>query len=650
MRIAIDGWLRVLFEESPMAIGISRDGVTLDVNNAFVALFGYASIDELRGQSILEHIAPSHREHIRDTVARRARGESLPLRYETRGLRKDGTEFPIDVATKRVVVPDGPLTFAFMSDRTERENTLQALRASEERFRTLAGAALEGVFILVEDRIVLANEAGAALYGYEPATMIGASMMDLVAPEDREGVVEHQRRGATRPYEGVGLRRDGTTFFVEARGRSLLHQGRPARVSIIRDITERKRAEVEQQALAERVRQAQKLESLGVLAGGVAHDFNNILTVIMNATKLAQRSNDLGPTAAEHLDVISGVAARAAELCRQMLAYAGKGSLTRAAVDLSEVVDEIANMLDVSVGKKATLVRELSANLPLVLADATQIRQIVMNLVLNAAEAITGPHGTVAVSTGVETIAKEDLARSPAGGDPKPGVHVYIEVRDDGVGMESATIAKMFDPFFTTKFVGRGLGMAAVLGIVRGHAGAIDVASKLGTGTRIRVSFPASSDVEAERRSALPHSDLHGEGLVLLVDDEENVRRSTRLLIESFGFEVLVARDGVEAVEVFRASWSAIRVVLLDLTMPKMDGLETLVQLRQIAPAVPVVLTSGYGPRPGNDALDGSAKPDAVLGKPYSAEALLATLHDVMNGTRSGDGPLLGTRAPPRES
>ena len=466
------------------------------------------------------------------------------------------------------------------------------------------------------------------MYGFaDPAEMVGLSVMELTAPESRAVVTEHVRRGSADAYEGVARRKDGTTFDAEVRGKTLVHQGHPTRVTIIRDITERRKAEASQRALGERVRHAQKLESLGVLAGGVAHDFNNILTVITNGVALAKRETAAGSPATVHLDTIALAAERAADLCRQMLAYAGKAALTRQAIDLSALVAEMSSMLEVSIAKKATLVRQLAPRLPKLLGDATQIRQVVMNLVLNASEAIGGASGNVVVTTGVGTYDEDFFARSAAGGEPKAGTYVYLDVRDDGIGMDAATVAQMFDPFFTTKFMGRGLGMAAVLGIVRGHTGAIDVESAPGKGTRIRIFFPAT---HVERPSAAPHRapELKGHGVVLLVDDERNVRQSTKMLLEEFGFEVLVARDGVEALEVFHRHGERIGAVLLDLTMPRMDGLETLKELRRLS-NVPVVLMSGYGATPFEATPEGP-EPDAVLAKPYSAERLLSALQLVM--------------------
>lgn len=275
------------------------------------------------------------------------------------------------------------------------------------------------------------------------------------------------------------------------------------------------------------------------------------------------------------------------------------------------------------------VVRELSGALPSMLGDATQIRQVVMNLVLNASEAIGEASGAVRVSTGSGTFGADSFARSAAGGDPKPGPYVWVEVHDDGAGMDAATIAQMVDPFFTTKFVGRGLGMAAVLGIVRGHAGAIEVESTPGKGTRIRVHLPASPTAPVPRPSRRAPK-LEGRGVVLVVDDETQVRQVTQLLLRDFGFEVLVASDGVEAIEIFRVQASHIDAVLLDRTMPRMDGAETLGELRQIDPSVPIVMTNGYGAAIAEDASPSGAVPNATLAKPYSAERLVAVPQQVM--------------------
>ena len=626
-------WLAALIDAAPLAIGFSRDGVMVDANPAYVRLFGYDHIEEIRGRSILEQIAQSHRAEIQTKIVKRARGEEPPSRYRSRGVRRDGSEFPFEVTTTRVLTPEGALTIAFISDLSEHDEAVQAARASEERFRTLSAAAFEGVFIHENGKIVLANETGTAMYGYEPGEIIGRTVADLTAPESQARAAAYVAAASTAHYEGFARRKDGSTFPVELHARSLEHQGRKTRVAVIRDVTEHKRIEAEQRALAERVRHAQKLESLGMLAGGVAHDFNNILTIVTNRLTLLRNDAKLDDAALGHIDTIANAVDRAADLCRQMLAYAGKATLVSEAIDLSALVADMSSMLELSMSKKVTLTRDLATHLPMTLGDPTQIRQVIMNLVINASEAIGEAAGTVRVSTGSCDLGADAFSRSAAGGDPEPGKYVYLRVEDDGIGMDAETVAQMFDPFFTTKFVGRGLGMAAVLGIVRGHSGVIEVDSTPGKGTCIRVYFPVQVVENSQKPSPAP-ARARGEGVVLVVDDEHAVRASTQLLLQELGFEAVLARDGVEALDILKDARHHVDVVLLDATMPRMAGAETLQEIRKLAPRIPVVLSSGYLTSGSESRAVYGTMADALLAKPYTVDELLESLTRAMRHGR----------------
>jgi PAS domain S-box-containing protein len=478
-----DHWLRALFNDSPMAIGFSRDGTMLDANAVYVATFGYRSVEELRGTSLLLQIAPSHREQVIENIARRARGESVETTYLTRGLRRDGSEFPFEITTCRVAVPDGPLTIAFIRDVSERERATAETSAALEMFRTLSSAALEGVYVHERGKIVLVNHAGAAMVAATPEQLTGVSVLDLCTPETRKFAEASIASGSNEPYEVMGQRLDGGTIPLQIRPRVLVQQGRSLRIAIIRDLTEQKRAEAERAVLDERVRRTDKLESLGTLAAGVAHDFNNILTIIMTEAAVARGQARSGASVDENLSAIEHASERAAELCRQMLAYSGRAHIDRRRLDLSALVADTEVMLEAAVGRRAFLRHELATGLGAVMGDATQLRQVLFNLVLNSCEALATP-SEILIRTG----------SSRRTGDEVPaGDYAWFEVIDHGSGMEPATVAKMFDPFFTTKVMGRGLGMAAVLGIVRSHRGAIDVDSAPGRGTRIRVSLPVTS-------------------------------------------------------------------------------------------------------------------------------------------------------------
>ena len=360
-----------------------------------------------------------------------------------------------------------------------------------------------------------------------------------------------------------------------------------------RDVTELKRAVDDRIDFEKQLLHAQKLESLGVLAGGIAHDFNNLLMAIMGNADLAlMRLNPESP-AVDNLKRIEQASARAADLAKQMLAYSGKGKFVVEHLDMSRLLEEMLHMLEVSISKKAVLRFNLMHPIPSVEADATQMRQIVMNLVINASEAIGDKSGVIAITTGCMDCDRNYLKDVWLDENISAGLYVYLEIADSGCGMDKATMTKLFDPFFTTKFTGRGLGMAAVLGIVRGHKGAIKVYSEPKRGTTFKILLPASNRPVEIFNGASNHSNWKGEGKVLLVDDEETVRGIGSEMLKELGFTVITADDGREGVEAFRNN-PDISFIILDLTMPHMDGEQCFRELRQIKPDIKVIISSGY--------------------------------------------------------
>jgi len=387
---------------------------------------------------------------------------------------------------------------------------------------------------------------------------------------------------------------------------------------------------VEDLRTEERLRQTQKLESLGILAGGIAHDFNNLLTGIIGNISLAlDREASLSPRRRYLEDAIQA-SERAADLTRQLLAYSGKGRFAVQNCDISEVVSQIASLIQTSISKNVNVMLNLVSGLALVEADCTQLQQIVMNLIINAAEAIgTDRSGVVMVETGQVT-ADESYLRGTLGADAAvPGEYVFVEVRDTGGGIDEETLPKIFDPFFTTKFMGRGLGLAAVLGIVRGHHGALKVDTTAGKGCTFRVLLPAAHVAVTRQKAAAQRRDLSGTGTVLVVDDEEIVRRIAKNTLESWGYRVLLAENGQAAVERFAQKPDDISLVLLDLTMPVMNGEQAFQQMKRIRPSVRVILTSGYDEADamGRFVGDGLA---GFLQKPYTASRLAERVKRVM--------------------
>jgi len=353
---------------------------------------------------------------------------------------------------------------------------------------------------------------------------------------------------------------------------------------------ERERRDMERQLL-----HAQKLESLGVLAGGIAHDFNNLLCGVLGSADLASASIGSNHPASADLDMIRETAQRAAELCRQLLAYSGKGRFEVLPLDLSVLLREMGQLLDVSAAKTVTVRLDVASGLPAIEADATQLRQIILNLVINGSEAIGDEPGTITITTGSMDCDRAYLSATHAGDELPEGRYVYVEVADTGAGMAEETRTRIFDPFFSTKFTGRGLGLAATLGIVRGHGGSIHVHSELDRGTTFKILFPASSLTPSDQLKATGQvPEWQGHGLALFVEDDELVQSVGRRMLERLGFEVLTASDGVEGVEVFRERAAEVRLVLLDLTMPRMSGEDAFRELRRIRSDVKVILTSGY--------------------------------------------------------
>ena len=368
----------------------------------------------------------------------------------------------------------------------------------------------------------------------------------------------------------------------------------------------------------EQMRNAQKLESLGVLAGGIAHDFNNLLVGVLGNASLALSELSEDSPARRFVQDVETSAQRAAELTRQMLAYSGRGKFVVEPLNLSHLVHEMTQLLGRVISKRARLSMHLRDDLPAVVADATQLRQVVMNLITNASDALVGESGLITVRTGTFVADTRMLAGTYLKEELPAGDYVYLEVTDSGVGMDAETRGRIFEPFFTTKFTGRGLGLAAVLGIVRGHKGAIDVTSEPGCGTVFRVLLPASAavaDVPVARH--VGPAEWKARGVALIVDDEEAVRSVARHVLERSGFTVVEAATGEDALAICAAHESP-RIVLLDLTMPGMSGEATLNELQRRWPTLPVIVSSGFMPDDGSGI---AAAP--FLAKPYRPSELI---------------------------
>jgi signal transduction histidine kinase/CheY-like chemotaxis protein len=396
----------------------------------------------------------------------------------------------------------------------------------------------------------------------------------------------------------------------------------------ILDITKLKKAEEEKLALEQQFQHTQKLESLGVLSGGIAHDFNNILAIIMGYCSLTKMNFE---TAENNILEIEKAAERAAGLCRQMLAYAGKAQLCMTQVNMWMLVDEMVNMLKATLPQNAVIKPDLSTNIPFVSADASQLRQIVMNLIINASEAIGKEQGEIRVSLTKTTVITGQVEKDYHGKEIPPGNYVCLEVTDTGCGMDEETKWRIFEPFYTTKFAGRGLGMSAVLGIINSHNGALQLFSQVGKGTTFKVYLLAqkSNSTGEEDQIHTPLVPWHGSGTILLVEDEDQIRYIANELLTMFGFTVLEAVNGKEALDLYQKNTTDITLVLTDMGMPVMDGYALLPALKQLNPKLPIIVSSGFGDadvtsRIGSDNIAG------IISKPYNPSQLREILKRVL--------------------
>ncbi|MDD2850330.1 MAG: PAS domain S-box protein [Desulfuromonadaceae bacterium] len=406
---------------------------------------------------------------------------------------------------------------------------------------------------------------------------------------------------------------------------------------IFDDITERKRAEEERLQLEQQFLQAQKLESLGIMAGGIAHDFNNLLQSILGNLELAALTLPRNTDQHNYITNALNSGEAAAHLTGLMLAYVGKGLLTKKDLDLNELVRVNTDMLKTTVGSAISLELCLSQDAPKILADKAQIQQVIMNLLTNAAESIEVQPGFVRLSTGIQNCDQACLAASLLDKKPEPGRFVFLEISDTGCGMSAETMKRLFDPFFTTKFTGRGLGMSAVMGIMKTHNGALFVQSAPGKGTTFKTLFPAPETalpIMIPQERTPPAENITAaekplSGVALVVDDEKNVLRTCKKMVELCGFTVIAASDGIESVSRFREHAEEIDVVLLDLTMPNMDGIAAMNAIYSIRPDVKLILSSGFNKDELGDRFTGQA-PSGFIRKPYSMTVLETELRRVM--------------------
>ncbi len=640
-------YIRDLIDGSIVMVqNIDLDGKFIFVNRAWRETMGYSEA-ELEALSFFSILHPGSMNLFQESFARVISGKcEYTHNIEAVFLAKGGRE----------VIVEGDLgphhqggktlgVLGFFRDISRHKRAEEALRQSESRLELALESAGLGLWDQnLKNGEVIRNRRWAEMLGYtleELGTSV-QSWKDLIHPDDlplvnriakdhEEGripffKVEHRLK--TKTGEWKWILNWGKVVERDENGRPLRATGTHL------DITERKREEEERLKLEAMIQQAQKFESLNVMAGSIAHNFNNLLMVVLGNLELALDSLQADPSQRQNIENAEKAARHAAELSTLMLTYVGQTRVNMQLIDMSELVEEMIEVLELALAKKSTLRFNPSPGPVFFKGDRSQIRQLIMNLVTNAAEAVGDAEGTISLTTGT-VFCDPTCFQQPFISDSLPeGNYAYLDVSDTGCGMDEDTLARVFDPFFTTKFQGRGLGMAVVLGIVRTHRGAVSLDSQPGRGTTVRILFSAL-DVpkKAQAQTQLEMSGWRHHGTVLLVDDEEAVLDVARRMLEHLGFDVLTAPGGPEAIEMYREQGDDIHIVLLDLTMPHLNGVEAFYELQRIKKNVRVILASGFTEEKASK-LCHSDLPAGFIQKPFNLANLAAKLKEVLESTK----------------
>jgi PAS domain S-box-containing protein len=544
--------------------------------------------------------------------------------------RKDGSEFPVYLSTAVVRDTDGsPIALiGAATDITERKRAELRLRESEERYRSLVDSARDVIFTATPHGVITSlNPAFESSTGWNREEWLGRTYDDLFHPEDLSGAREyflHTLEGTAAPVREIRIRRNGGDYVVgEFTITPQVLDGRiVGLLGVARDVTERKRLE-------DQVRQSQKMESLGTLAGGIAHDFNNLLAIILGHASLLPRQQQTPGKLSSSVDAIVKATNRGAALVNQLLMFASKTDVQFESVELNDIVNEIVKLVAETFTKSIVITTRLDTDLPPIVADPTQLHQMVLNLCINARDAMPRG-GTLSLVT---TLVSGDALVSQYAEVAAP-LYVSLQVSDTGVGMDQQTKRRIFEPFFTTKDKGKGtgLGLATVYGIIESHGGFVDVESEVGIGTTFHIYLPAQSyQSRGPAEEAKSEEDVPGGSeMILVVEDEQILQDIVKNVLTSKGYRILTAADGVEAVELYMLHRNDISLVIADVGLPRLSGSEVFLKLKRLNPRVKVILASGFL-EPGFKADIMKSGVQEVIKKPYHPDDLLRSIRRVLD-------------------
>ena len=639
--------LKLIFEASNSGIILmTPQGKIKYANSRMAELLGL-TLQELINTSYIDHLHDSQKTEATARMASLESGESPISITERLYSRKDGSVFWGYLSARMLENPDGNTRdiVVIITDITENKENEKSLQEQERKFRAVFDQNFHFSGLLdLDGRITEINNTALNFIGAKPFEVLGKEFWNTPWWQHSPGLQEKIHRAIQDAVNGKYVHfevthpdSDGNLHYIDFSIRPVTDESGKVIFLVPEgaDITMRKKSEEDQLHLERQLLHSQKLESLGVLSGGIAHDFNNLLQAIIGNLDLALSRLPDDSNARQNIVHAVNASQHAAKLTNMMLAYSGKGTFVINPLSLTELVQENAAMLSASIPKNVSLNLQFENYLPLIMADAGQLQQVVMNLITNASEAIGEENGSITLSTGVGEFDKPTLDRSRLEEKLAPGRYVWIESSDTGCGMDEVTMQKIFDPFFTTKFTGRGLGMSAVLGIIRAHKGAFLVESTPGAGSSMRVLFPIADTAYIEKVLApfatkeTVESSGCSTGNILIVDDEDMIREVCRDMLAEFGYVTLVASSGAEALGIIRNQTEKIDLVILDQSMPQMDGVTVFRELRRISPNIKVLLSSGYSEQEVSERFKGLGL-DGFIQKPFNLTNLVDKVRRVL--------------------
>lgn len=622
---------RTLIENSPDPIIILKNNIIVFINPKSVELFKEVRVSEIIGKSIGDFLLPANKDKILAWLSTAPPQEKYNIIYPLQGVDKLGNKKDIEVTMTSIFYDDGPADLVFIRDRTMYVDASKSLEESEKKYRSIFENSTDAIYITkVDGKIIEVNASFLKMFGYIREELFSINSNDFYLDnKDREILIANlEDEGFVSGYETNLIKKDGTVLICklttqvnrDSEGKIIYYQG------LIRDVTEERK--IEQAMLV-----SQKLESLGILAGGIAHDFNNLLMGILSSSSLALKMEPQESEIVPLLKIIDNTSQKAAKLVNQLLAYAGEVKIQKEETNLTLIIQEMGQLIALSVPKKTVLKYDMKDRNAIVEVDKVQLEQVVLNLVRNSADAIEDINresSLISIETELINIENEKILNLISMENIPSGLYSKMKITDNGKGIDPDTYGQIFDPFYTTKFAGRGLGLAAVMGIVKAHNGAIEIESELGGGTCLSIYFPVLridkdftfEEIKHETSVTEDIGDvkLSGKVNVLIIDDEDIVRQVVSRLLLAIGYNPIAVESGEKGIDIIQANIK-IDLILLDLTMPGMDGRETYEQIMKIRNDIPIIISSGYSERESMN-LFKNKKIGGFLHKPYIVDDL----------------------------